>query len=89
MMNIDVTQSQAPFFEEILRYSGHPLKAFHTPGHKAGLSWEQEWFRPELLSQVDLTEISGLDWAGSLAKAEYLAAELYQADRSFFFRVKQ
>jgi arginine/lysine/ornithine decarboxylase len=83
-MNTLLSQTQAPFFDEILHYSRNPLKAFHTPGHKAGLSWEPDWLQPQLLEKLDLTEIPALDWERSLAEAEKLAAEFYQADWSFF-----
>ncbi len=77
-------QSTAPFFEEIRRYAGDPLVAFHTPGHKAGLNWEQDWLSSKGLARLDLTEIQGLDWQASLSRAEALAAEFYEADQSFF-----
>jgi arginine decarboxylase len=83
-MKTFLSQSKAPFFEEILRYSSRPLKAFHTPGHKTGLGLEQDWLRQDLLAKLDLTEISGLNWQDSLTEAERLAAEFYGADRSFF-----
>jgi arginine/lysine/ornithine decarboxylase len=83
-MNNHGSQSEAPFLEEVLRYSDHPLKAFHTPGHKAGLGLEQEWLRSGLCAQIDLTEIGALDWDGVLNKAQKLAAEFYEADQSFF-----
>ncbi|HBF39809.1 MAG TPA: hypothetical protein DDW50_21165 [Firmicutes bacterium] len=79
-----LSQSTAPFFEEIRRYAGKPLKAFHTPGHKAGLNWDQDWLDFQLLAGLDLTEIPAVDWQGSLALAEQLAAEFYEADQSFF-----
>ena len=78
------SQSTAPFFEEIRRYAGDPLVAFHTPGHKAGLNWEQDWLGSKGLARLDLTEIQGLDWQASLSRAEALAAEFYEADQSFF-----
>ncbi|HBE77473.1 MAG TPA: lysine decarboxylase, partial [Firmicutes bacterium] len=83
-MEHHLSQSEAPFLEEVLRYSDHPLKAFHTPGHKAGLGLEQEWLRPGLWAQIDLSEIGALDWERALIKAQKLAAEFYQADQSFF-----
>lgn len=83
-MDGELSQEQAPFFEELLRYSKQPLKAFHTPGHRNGQCWEKDWFRPEILGKLDLTEIPSLDWSGSLEKAEKLAASLYKADQSFF-----
>jgi arginine/lysine/ornithine decarboxylase len=77
------SQSTAPFFEEICRYAGEPLIAFHTPGHKSGLNWEQDWLGSRL-AHLDLTEIPALDWQGALTQAEKLAAEFYGADQSFF-----
>ncbi|MGE5582954.1 MAG: aminotransferase class I/II-fold pyridoxal phosphate-dependent enzyme [Bacillota bacterium] len=79
-----VSQDGAPLLEELVRYGNLPLKAFHTPGHKAGLGLEDIWRQPELLAKLDLTEIPALKWAESLEKAEDLAAQFYKADRTFF-----
>ena len=79
-----LSQSTAPFIEEIRRYAGEPLVAFHTPGHKAGLNWEHEWLSSRWLAHLDLTEIPALDWQASLLESEMLAAEFYGADQSCF-----
>jgi arginine decarboxylase len=83
-MGTILSQERAPLFEELQRYSGHPLVPFHTPGHKGGRSLGSEWQQFQSLPGFDLSEISGIDWAGSLERAEALAAEFYRADRSCF-----
>lgn len=83
-MKIEFSPNQAPFFDELLRYSNKPLAPFHTPGHKMGAGLEPEWLRSGFTVGMDLTEISALDWAGTLAKAQTLAAKFFQADHSFF-----
>ena len=83
-MNVNIGQKQAPLFEELLRYSRRPLAPFHTPGHKLGVGLEREWFKPGLIGQIDLTEITAFDWSGALKKAQKLAADFFQADYSFF-----
>jgi len=77
-------KEKAPFYEEILRYAQNPAAPFHTPGHRAGRSLGREWLKAKPLLELDLTEITGLDWERRKAEAEEAAAELYRADRSFF-----
>ena len=83
-MKVNLAQKKAPLFDELLRYSERPLVPFHTPGHKQGLGLEREWFNPGLINQIDLTEITALDWSDTLQKAQRLAADFFQADYSFF-----
>lgn len=83
-MKVNFTQKQAPLFEALLRYSDRPLVPFHTPGHKLGVGLEREWFKPGLINQIDLTEITAFDWSGAVKKAQMLAADFFQADYSFF-----
>lgn len=83
-MNISLSQDQAPLWEEILRYINKPPAPFHTPGHKAGRNWETGWRQLGILANLDLTEVSALNWAGALSQAEMLAAHLHRADYSFF-----
>ena len=78
------SQSQAPLLEELLRYTRRPLRPFHMPGHKAGLGLEGIWKRLGFPARLDLTEISAFCWESSLQAAEQLAAQFYQADRSYF-----
>jgi arginine decarboxylase len=76
-------QTNAPFLKELESYVKAPRHGFHTPGHRGGISMGKEWLEAPLI-KLDLTELSGLDWEGALGKARQLAAELYQADYSFF-----
>ncbi len=83
-MELNFSQTRAPLFEELLKYCRQPLISFHTPGHKAGRGLAAQWKRLKFPSSFDLTEISSWDWAGSLEKAEVLAAEFYKSDYAFF-----
>lgn len=83
-MKIELSQKQAPLFDELLRYSHSPLAPFHTPGHKKGAGLEAEWFQSGMTAGIDLSEISSLDWSGALNRAQNLAAAFYKADQSFF-----
>ena len=83
-MKVNLSQKQAPLFEELLSYSKKPLVPFHTPGHKIGVGLERDWSDKGLLARIDLTEITTFDWSGTLEKAQLLAAEFFNADRSFF-----
>lgn len=76
-------QTEAPFYEELVRYVGLNRKGFHTPGHRGGRSLGEAWVGSGLLA-LDLTEVSGLEWEYALTEAQRLAAEFYQADASFF-----
>lgn len=77
-------QSSAPFYEALHAYIKNPVIGFHTPGHRGGLSLGEEWQHSEGLLDLDLTEISGLEWKEALEAAESLAADFYHADRSVF-----
>lgn len=83
-MDRTLSHDQTPFFEELVKYSHHPLTPFHTPGHKGGLILGEDFSKLKSFLNLDLTEIPSLDWSNSLEKAQQLAADLYQADRSFF-----
>lgn len=76
-------KNQAPFYETLEYYLQKGNVIFHTPGHRGGKSLGDVWQASPIL-QLDLTELSGLDWQGSQAAAMALAAEFYQADRSWF-----
>lgn len=77
-------QKSAPFYEALQDYVQKKITPFHTPGHRGAKSLGNEWRLSEKLLSLDITEISGLDWEQSLEAAQRLAAEFYQADRSFF-----
>jgi arginine decarboxylase len=76
-------QTKAPFLEELESYAKVSWHGFHTPGHRGGISLGKEWLETPLV-RLDLTELSGLDWEKALREARELAAQLYQADYSFF-----
>jgi arginine decarboxylase len=83
-MESNFLQSQAPLFEELLRYGHRPLISIHTTGHKAGLGLPPEWNDLKFPAGLDLTEIPAFDWDNSWEKAERLAAEFFRSDRAFF-----
>ncbi|NLY75689.1 MAG: aminotransferase class I/II-fold pyridoxal phosphate-dependent enzyme [Firmicutes bacterium] len=83
-MKTEFSQTEAPLFEELARYSGKPLISFHTPGHKMGAGLEPEWHRPGFTARIDLTEITALDWQGALEKAQLLAARFFKSDCCLF-----
>lgn len=83
-MRQNLSQSQAPLLEELLRYTRRPLRPFHMPGHKAGLGLEDIWKRLGFPAGLDLTEIAAFHWESSLQAAQQLAARFYRADRSYF-----
>ncbi|HOJ77462.1 MAG TPA: aminotransferase class I/II-fold pyridoxal phosphate-dependent enzyme [Bacillota bacterium] len=72
-----------PLYDQLLNYSKQQKLQFHTPGHRAGRSLGELWQSP-VITDLDLTEISGLAWEQAREAAERLAAEFYKADRSFF-----
>jgi arginine decarboxylase len=76
-------QTKAPFWEQLSNYTKVPHSGFHTPGHRGGFSLGEAWRNSPLL-QLDLTEISGLNWEEALREAQQLAADLFRADVSFF-----
>jgi arginine decarboxylase len=83
-------QAAAPLLEALLRYREDGVIRFHMPGHKGGAGAPA----PALAAfghdafALDVTGVEGLDDPhqprGVIAEAEMLAAQLYQADRSFF-----
>lgn len=77
-------QNAAPLIAELQRYTQKPLGALHTPGHKAGRGLEPFWFEPGIIPKFDLTEITAFAWQEAWLNAEILAADFYQAARSFF-----
>ena len=82
-MKQNSSQGKAPFYQALLDYTQTPLSAFHTPGHKRGHSYQVPWAELANLVSLDLTEISGLDWAEALEAATQLAASFYESDQSF------
>lgn len=82
-------KNNAPLFQKLSQQKKIEAFSFHVPGHKNGeiLADEAKAFFQPLL-QLDSTELSGLDDLhdpqGVIAQAEGLAAEFYQARRTFF-----
>ena len=75
--------------EALLRHLDHPAIPLHVPGHKGGRGLDPA-LAPWLGSaaRLDLTELDGLDSLhapeGPIAEAQALAAQLWQADQTFF-----
>lgn len=79
----------APLYEALKKHELQNPVSFHVPGHKYGKVFPEEAagdFRSVL--RLDATEITGLDDlhdpTGPIMEAQMLAAELYQADETFF-----
>ncbi|WP_282035246.1 aminotransferase class I/II-fold pyridoxal phosphate-dependent enzyme [Metabacillus indicus] len=79
----------APLYEALKKHELQNPVSFHVPGHKYGKVFPEEAagdFRSVL--RLDATEITGLDDlhdpSGPILEAQRLAAELYQADETFF-----
>ncbi|AEF92944.1 Arginine decarboxylase [Desulfotomaculum nigrificans CO-1-SRB] len=83
-------QERAPLWEALIKHRLSQAAQLHVPGHRGGQGMAPEFLdlAGTGLCQIDLTEIPGLDDLhhpqGPIAEAQKLAAELYQADKSFF-----
>lgn len=85
------SQTRAPLFDAMRDYADrHEVVAFHTPGHKQGLSMEPE-FRAlvgHAALRMDLTELDELDDLhhpeGVIDEAQSLAAEAFGAEATYF-----
>lgn len=83
-------QQRAPLFEALLSYTERVRAPLHIPGHKMGRAAPPAWrsFVGEQALSIDLTEAPGLDDLhapeGVIAEAQALAAQAFDADRSFF-----
>ncbi|MBT9158515.1 MAG: Arginine decarboxylase [Firmicutes bacterium] len=79
-------QNRAPLWEAVRQHQSRQSYPFHVPGHKGGRGLPSE-FR-EILPQLDLTEVAGLDNLlsprGVIAEAEVLAAEWVGAKTTHF-----
>ena len=79
-----------PLLTQLLRSSQRQTQAFHTPGHKQGQgilaelreAWGMAVFRADLPELAELDNL--LAPVGVLAEAQSLAAETFQADRTWF-----
>ncbi len=84
-----MSKIHAPIFEKLVRHYKSSIASFHVPGHKMGKAFNPigKKYYKELL-KLDMTEITGLDDLhqpkGIILEAEKRAANLYQADKTFF-----
>lgn len=84
-----MNQHHIPIYQTLKRLSETNPVSFHVPGHKNGAvfpAYAQGHFNAIL--KLDMTEIPGLDDlhapTETIAEAEGLAAEFFQADHTFF-----
>ncbi|MBP3041012.1 aminotransferase class I/II-fold pyridoxal phosphate-dependent enzyme [Bacillaceae bacterium Marseille-Q3522] len=80
-------QTQTPLFDQLQDHRQKSTISLHVPGHKNGaLFGHNNLFHD--LSQIDLTELSGLDDLhspeGVIRKAQKLLADAYRVKQSFF-----
>ncbi len=74
----------------MLEYVDSGVIPFHTPGHKQGIGMDRAFreFVGDNICAIDLTPMPGIDDllqpTESLLEAQQLAAEAYDADRSYF-----
>lgn len=82
-------QTDTPLFNALIRFSASNPISFHVPGHKDGTIFPSSGlpFFEDIL-RIDKTELSGLDdlhaAEGVIEEAQLLAAEYFQADKTFF-----
>ncbi|RYD04252.1 hypothetical protein N752_15525 [Desulforamulus aquiferis] len=83
-------QKHAPLWDALVNNKAADRAQFHVPGHRGGrgISSDLRKLSGSDIFAMDVTELPGTDDLhnpqGSIAEAQQLAAELYQADRSFF-----
>src|SRR5690606_32820311 len=79
---------RAPLYERLVEHQQNNTVSFHVPGHKYGVAMPESYEKLKPLMEFDFTEITGLDDLhqpeGVILEAEQLAAQCYQADRTFF-----
>ncbi|SFX40456.1 lysine decarboxylase [Thermoactinomyces sp. DSM 45891] len=82
-------QEKTPIYEALLHHKDKKTDSYHVPGHKQGanfLDHKDNLFQSIL--QIDQTEVTGLDDlhhpSGVIARAEYLAAEAFGAEKTFY-----
>ena len=83
-------QSKTPYFEVLKRYVDNNVLTFHCPGHQGGKGAIAAFF--EFLGRnafaADITQVFGMDDIHQpktiVKEAQKLAAEIYEADASFF-----
>jgi arginine/lysine/ornithine decarboxylase len=78
-------QTESPLYQAIINHLNKDPISYHVPGHKNGTVFKEA---ADLLLQMDLTELEGLDDLhspeGPILQAEGLLAELYHVNKSFF-----
>jgi len=88
-------QCSTPLFDKLCKYSKKDVVSFHTPGHKSGNLFKKldaqkfRSFLGENVFRIDLSvsckEIDSLhEPKGVIEEAQKLAAEIYDADSTFF-----
>lgn len=82
-------QQDVPIYQALLQHRQKKADSYHVPGHKQGRNFifhEDGLFQTIL--QLDQTEITGLDDlhhpSGAIAEAQFLAAEAFGAEHTFF-----
>ncbi|MFC7370839.1 aminotransferase class I/II-fold pyridoxal phosphate-dependent enzyme [Fictibacillus iocasae] len=80
---------QTPLFQALIAHSQKNPISMHVPGHKNGsLLNEAGWDYFKRISELDVTELTGLDdlhdAESCIKEAQDLTARLYGADRSYF-----
>ncbi|AIF41967.1 aminotransferase class I/II-fold pyridoxal phosphate-dependent enzyme [Virgibacillus sp. SK37] len=82
-------QRKTPIYQALINHTEKKPLSLHVPGHKNGEifpDFAKKYFQP--LLHIDMTELSGLDDlhapSGIIAEAEVLAANFFQADKTFF-----
>ncbi|MEM1366548.1 MAG: aminotransferase class I/II-fold pyridoxal phosphate-dependent enzyme [Cyanobacteria bacterium P01_H01_bin.15] len=84
------SQAAAPLIAQLQKSAGHSGSAFHTPGHKQGRGASSllRSLMGERALLADLPELPELDNLfapnGVIREAQALAAELFQAEHTFF-----
>jgi arginine decarboxylase len=79
-----------PLLAALLSHVQEEYQSYHTPGHKQGLGSLAEWRQllGEMVFQLDLTELPGLDnlhdAEGIIMEAQRAAADYFGAKETFF-----
>lgn len=86
----EIGLEKMPLLAALVRHAGEGYISFHTPGHKQGAGALPEWHSllGDLVFQLDLTELPGLDNLqdpqGVIAQAQEKAAAYFEAAETFF-----
>lgn len=83
-------QQRAPYFEALQHYVDSQVLTFHVPGHQQGMGAPAEFgaFLSKHGWPADITQVLGMDDIHRLEsvcqEAQELAAQAYEADKSYF-----